>query len=213
MLARIGSSMIPTSDTLRVTHGGRRLTAQARLLRYVPLPPPQSWGAGMFEWAAEWRCADPLRYGDPVQQITQFPRLRGGLRYPLYTDGAGVTTGWLDYGEPSDTGRVVLSNPGTAPVPGQFQVAGPVAAAGFDIVQVGTDARLSYEGPVAAGSALVLDGATGAVLIDGTADRAGRLTWRDWPVVPAGGQIELAFLPRGSRTDAVLTAVVRPGWW
>lgn len=161
----------------------------------------------------ELYAPDPLRYGDPAGVSTRYPTLRGGLRYDLYTDGAGTVLGWLDYGEASDTGRVLLSNPGTADVPVTLQVTGAVDDSGFDVVQVGTDRRLTFEGPVAAGSLLVMDGATGSVLIDGTADRAGRLTWRDWPMVPAGGSVELAFLPRGAYTDAVLTAVSRPGWW
>lgn len=156
---------------------------------------------------------DPLRYSDPIALSTGFPNLIGGLRYDLYTDGLGSTLGYLDYGEPSETGTVTLSNPGTADIPVLIQVVGPVDEAGFDVIQVGTGKRLTFEDPVGAGSTLVLDGATGAVVIDGVADRGGRLTWRDWPIVPAGGSVELLFSPRGPRSEAQMTAVYRPGWW
>lgn len=156
---------------------------------------------------------DPLRYGDPIASTAVFPTLVGGLEYDLYTDGSGTDLGYLDYGVPSETGRVVLSNPGTADVPVTIEVIGPVPSQGFDIIQVGTGKRLTFEDPVGAGSSLVMDGATGAVVIDGTADRAGRLTWRDWPIVPAGGSIELLFSPRGPWSAATMTAVYRPGWW
>lgn len=129
------------------------------------------------------------------------------------TVSVGTVTGWLDYGEASTTGRVVLTNPGTADVPVLLQVEGPVTASGFEVIEVGTGRRLVFEGPVAAGSLLVMDGATGAVVLDGSSDRAGQLTWRDWPTVPRGGSTELAFIPRGTRTDATMTAVMRPGWW
>ena len=170
------------------------------------------WGRTV-RFGLELWAPDPLRYGDPVAASTSFPTLRGGLRFPLYTDGAGTDLGWLDYGEPSDTGRVTLHNPGTADVPVLLQVTGPVPEQGFDVIQVGTGGRLTFEGPVGAGSLLVLDGATGAVAIDGSQDRAGRLTRRDWPTVPRRGSVELLFSPRGPWSEAQMMAVVRPGWW
>src|SRR5690606_29987992 len=79
---------VPAKEPLRVTHGGRRLTAEARLVRWRPVA--VAWGAGFFAWEAQWVCPDPLRYG-PLQSVTTgFPELVGGLRYPLYTDGAGA---------------------------------------------------------------------------------------------------------------------------
>lgn len=156
---------------------------------------------------------DPLRYGAVVSSSTGFPVEAGGLEYDLYTDGAGADLGYLDYGVLAPGGRVSLTNAGTADAWPQFEVQGPVADEGFEIVTVGTGARLVVETPIPDGSSLVLDAATGAVLIDGTADRAGRLTWRDWAPVPAGGSVEYAFVPRGSSSAAVLTASVRPAWW
>jgi hypothetical protein len=198
-------------EDLTIEHAGRTLTAGATLTRFRPSM--AYWSSGHFGWAAEWVCSDPLRYGDPLALSTGFAVAQGGLEYDLYTDGAGTDLGWLDYGEASATGRVALYNPGTADVPVTIQVDGPIPGEGFDVIQVGAGRRLTFTGPVAVGSSLVLDGATGAVVIDGTADRAGQLTWRDWPIVPAGGSIELLFSPRGSRSEAVMTAVMRPGWW
>ncbi|MFB9956985.1 phage distal tail protein [Cellulomonas denverensis] len=106
-----------------------------------------------------------------------------------------------------------MANPGTADVWPQFQIDGPVASEGFEIALVGTDRRIRFSGPVAAGSVLVIDPATGTAVIDGSADRGGQLTYRDWFPVPAGGSIEVAFIPLGAATDAVLTGTVRPGWW
>ena len=166
-----------------------------------------------IDYQIAFYAPDPLRYGDPVSVATTFPTLRGGLSYDLYTDGAGADLGYLDYGAASDTGRIVVTNTGTAAAPVTCQVAGEVDASGFDIAQTGTDLRLRFVGPVSPGSSLVLDGSTGNVLIDGTADRAGQLTYRDWPVIPPGGSLELAFIPLGVNLGAQLTAVVRPGSW
>jgi len=185
--------------------------------------PVIDWNSGLeIECAFELWAPDPLRYAAPVSVWTLFPTPRGGLEYDLYTDGAGADLGYLDYGLASDTGRLVVTNTGTAPAPVLFQVEGDVAPEGFDIAQVDSDRRLRFVGPNSASSVLVLDGATGNVLVDGTADRGGQLTHRDWPVVPAAtrvagvlvpGSIELAFINLGATSSARLTAVIRPGSW
>lgn len=203
-----GSSL---TEPLTIDNAGRRLTVGAQLTRFKPSM--STWSSGYFHWAAEWVCPDPLRYSDPIALPATFPTRAGGLQYPLYTDGAGGILGYLDYGAPSATGRVTLTNPGTADVPVLLQVTGPIPPQGFDVIQVGSGKRLTFEDPVGEGSILVMDGATGAVVIDGNADRAGRLTWRDWPIVPAGGSVELLFSPRGPWSEATMTAVFRPGWW
>ena len=158
---------------------------------------------------------DPLRYGDYVTAPASFPTLVGGLEYDLYTDGAGADLGYLDYGEASSTGRATLTNEGTAATWPQFEVAGPIDPSGFEIVTVGTGARLVFEGAVPAGSVLVLDSATGAVLMDGESDRSDLLTWRDWWSVPAGGSVEFAFIRLGSDVGGTpsVTAALRPAFW
>lgn len=159
-------------------------------------------------------AADPLRYGTLVTAVTGFPVRSGGLRFPLYSDGAGGDVGALYYGESSgSTGRALLANEGTADTWPQFVITGPVDSSGFEIVTVGTGARLRFSASVPAGSQLVLDAATGSAVIDGTADRGGRLTWRDWAPIPAGGSSEFAFVPLGATSEATLTVTARPAFW
>ena len=155
---------------------------------------------------------DPLRYAAPVSVATGFPVLAGGLEYDLYTDGT-VDTGFLEYGISGTTGRMTITNTGNADATLFYEIAGPVPEEGFDILLVGTGARLRFAGAVSAGSRLVIDSANGLVLIDGVADRSGLLTWRDWFTVPAGGSIEIAFVNLGSFSAAQLTATIRPGSW
>lgn len=199
------------AEDLVVTRAGRTLTAGARLTAFKT-PSDADWSMGKVPFAIEWRCRDPLRYGEPESVTTLFPTLRGGLEYFLYTDGA-VDTGFLEYGEASDTGRVTITNPGTADTWPVFQVDGEIDQYGFDIAVVDTDQRIRFAGPVSAGSSLVIDSASGSAVIDGTADRGGLLTARDWFPVPAGQSVEIAFIPLGSNLGGQLTAVTRPGWW
>lgn len=158
-------------------------------------------------------AADPVLYG-PDQSIAPvgFPEQLGGLRYPLYTDGA-LVTGYLDYGPPSTSGRFTLRNDGTADVWPWFEVVGPTPPGGITLVRTDTAERIQFEGAVAAGAILRLDSADGSAVIDGTADRGGQLTWRDWWPARAGEQVEVAFLPLGPRTGAQLIPHAPSGWW
>lgn len=200
------------AEELTITRAGRTLTAFARLTAFRT-PTDLDWAMGLVPFAIEWRCPDPLRYGEVQTAATTFPVRTGGLRFPLYSDGAGTNVGALDYGDVSQTGRLVLSNGGTADSWPQFVVEGPVGSSGFELITVGTGARVTYSGAVPAGSQLVLDSATGTAVIDGVADRGGRLTHRDWTPVPAGGSVEFAFVPLGATSSAVLHATVRPAFW
>lgn len=201
-----------TTEPLVITHAGLTLTAFARLRRFRPEIGPE-WGAGRFTWVAQWVCPDPLRYGAVVAPAAVgFPAPGGGLRTPLFTNGA-TGVGRLDFGLPGTTGRVTVANPGTADASPQFTAAGPVASEGFDIVCVETGERLTFATAVQAGSTLVLDSGTGAVLLNGGADQSGYLTSAQWPTVPARSSRTFAFLPRGSATQASFTVTLRPAWW
>ena len=158
-------------------------------------------------------AAAPVLYGpEPAGAAVEFPQQLGGLRYPLYTDGTAAT-GYLDYGPPSTSGRFLLRNEGSAEVRPWFEILGPTPPGGFALVRTGDGSRIQFEGPVAAGATLRLDSADGSAVIDGSADRGGQLTWRDWfPVLP-GEQIEVAFLPLGPRTSARVIPHAPSGWW
>ena len=213
LLATLGSVFVFGDSRTRplvITHAGRTLTADAMLTRFAPTP--EVWGAGSFGWAAEWVATDPLRYGDPVALSTGFATPGGGLRTPLFSDGT-VGVGRLDFGAPGSSGRLLLSNPGSAAASPQYTVSGPVPTEGFDIVCVDTGERMTFESGISAGSLVVLDSATGRVLLNGDSDRSGYLTVAQWFKIPAGGSRTVAFLSRGATTAATMTATVRPPWW
>ena len=216
MLAELGDTFRladagARAEDLTIDLAGRELTARCFVTRYKA--PLDLWSAGLFSWAVEWVTDDPLRYGARVPATTGFPVAAGGLRWPLYSDGAGVNVGALDYGPASTTGRLILANPGTAAASIQHEVIGPVDASGFEVIQINGPGRLVFEGPVPAGSTLLLDGASGAVLMDGYADRGDVLTSRVWPVAPRLGSVELFFRPRGSTSAASLTSSLAPAYW
>lgn len=199
-----------SAETLTVTRAGRTLTASARL-RAFRTPTDLDWSVGKVPFAIEWRCADPLRYGPAATVETGFPVLAGGLEFPLFTDGTN-DTGYLEFGAQSSTGRVVVTNEGTADSTQQFTVTGPVPP--FQIVAVESGRRLVFSRPVAAGDVLVIDSATGVVVLNGgDVDYSGYLTTAEWVSVPPGGSQTFAFLPLEGTGTGTLTVTWRPAFW
>lgn len=174
----------------------------------------RSYEAGLAVVDVQLRAPDPLLYGDMViAGPTGHPALAGGLEFDLFTDGSGAATGFLEFGDTATTGRLTLSNPGTAAAWPVFAIAGPVPDTGFELVCTTTGRRLRFLGAIAADSVLTIDTSTGSALLDLVADRGGRLTIREWFSVPAGGSCEVLFTPLGPTTAATLTATYSPTFW
>lgn len=160
----------------------------------------------------EFYAPDPLRYGATVNRSTTFAAEAGGLEFDLFTDGTS-DTGYLEFGEAGSTGRVSLpAQEGTAPGHTQFLVTGPTPA--FSIVRVETGRRVTFSAPVAAGSQLLIDTATGVVTLDGgDVDYSGLLTRWEWDPVEPGTPVTFAFLPMGPSDTGSLLVAHRAAWW
>lgn len=199
-----------TIEDLVVTRAGRTLTAGARLTAFRT-PSDLTWSVGRVPFVVEWRCPDPLRYGDAQTQETGFPTLAGGMEFDLFTDGS-VDTGFLEFGAASSTGQVMVSNLGTADSWPQFTITGPVPP--FQIVAVESGDRLVFSREVAAGDVLVIDAGTGVVVLNGgDVDYSGYLTTAEWTAIPAGGSRTYAFLPVSGTGTGTMGVTWRPPWW
>jgi len=187
------------------TTSARVRLASKPLVRWLPY-------SQRVQAQVEFFAPDPLRYGSTVNAITTFPVEAGGLEFDLFTDGA-THTGALEFGEAGSTGRAYLGpQGGTAPGHTQFLVTGPTPP--FSIVRVETGRRIEFSRPVAAGAQLLIDTATGVVLIDGgDVDYSGLLTRWEWEPVEPGAPVTFAFLPHGPSDTGTLTVMHRAAWW
>lgn len=197
-------------EDLTITHAGRTLTASARLSAFEPTP--VAWGAGWWRWAAQWTCPDPLRYGPPVSTISPLPERIGGLEFPLFGLQDGAATGFLEWGPRGDTGRRVLSNPGTAPVAPTAHVVGPLPL-GFSLRRVDTGETLTWAGSLSADEWVDVDFRTKRIRLMGTADRTHLVTSGQWWTVPAATDVEAAFTAPSYDPAASVTWTLAPGWW
>lgn len=187
---------------------GQALTAGARLVRRT-VTIARTYDVGEIPFALQWRCPDPLRYGQSQPPVsTGLPTSSGGLSYPLAYP--------LDYGTAGTPGQVTLTNEGTAPAPFVFEVFGGSTTGlpgGFEL-SAGTQ-RLVYPTAVSPGETLTGDTAAGTLVAEGTADRRGFLTVADWMQVPAGGSLTIQFTSLGG-FDAAASFTVpsfRSAFW
>ncbi len=197
---------LPTWDTPR--------RARVKVRRFG-IPTDHEYEMGLATADLQLRAADSVLYGPDTTDalVTGFAQPAGGLRFPLYTNGAGTVGGILDYGPLSATGRLTVSNPGIADVSPVFKVTGPVPPEGFDLVRTDTQQRVRFADPIAAGATVTIDSADGTATISGGADRGGRLTYRDWWSSTAGQSYEVAFVNLGVYSTAQLRISSPPGWW
>jgi hypothetical protein len=180
--------------------------------RTFDAPTDAAYDVGMGHVDLELFAADPVAYGPGQSATTGFAEAGGGLEFPLFTDGT-TDVGYLDFGAPGTSGRVDLSNAGTAEFWPVFRIAGPTPLDGFEIVDVPSGRRIRYTGFVPAGSVLEIDSATGSVILDAVADRSGLLTVREWTAVPAGGSTTIGFVPLGADGSATCTVIWADAWW
>lgn len=167
-------------------------------------------------WETELHCRfqlqfiapDAYRYGQTSTASVGFAASSGsGMVFPLFPNGV------MDFGPLPDFGTLTIQNPGTADASPVFTVSGPSPSAGFTITDVGTGRSITYFGVVPAGSTLTIDSSTGAVVLDGVADRFGDALVEAWPVVPARSSRSFLFEPLSGATSAQLTASVVATYW
>lgn len=213
-LAALRAVMVPTRGALvpfwahLPTRGVLRWDVKIRRHR---IKTDMSYEMGLATAAAQLYAPDPVGYGAEVAVSTGFRAMTGGLEFDLFTDGA-TDTGFLEFGEAGSTGRVEVTNPGSAETWPTFTVAGPSPA--FEILDIASGRRLQYVDEVPAGSSVSLDSATGVVLLDQVADRSGALVRREWTPVPRESTSAFMFLPLGPFSPAAsLTVTHSPGWW
>lgn len=153
-----------------------------------------------FPWTArreigysiDARAADPRRYGDTQSDSAALAVPGGGLAFPLVLP--------LDFGIVTTDGRVDTINAGTTATSTRFVVDGGDMPDGFVLINVATGQQVTYVGPVANSTSVVLDFAARVAFINGTAPASRFLSSPEWWQVPAGSTLQVQFLARGETT-------------
>lgn len=148
---------------------------------------------------------DPLKYGELVTASTLLPSSTGGLIRP--------STWPRTWTGVSNTGQVVLTNPGNEQAPVWLRIDGPVPAGGWTVTHIGKKQALSFATSLAlgAGEFVTVDMENREVLAQGQSARAGYVTSRGWFTLDPGPNT-IAFSAANYSPTAQLTVTTKPAW-
>jgi hypothetical protein len=171
------------------------------------IPTNSEYEMGFAEADVQLRAPRPFAYGAELTDSTALTSTgTGGLTYPLDYP--------LEYGDAGSTGRLVLTNDGTASSRQTYTAWGPFDDAGFELLDLATGRRLVYAAAIDEGSWVVINSANGRVLEQGTASRRYNLTRAQWAPVPprstAVVQINALGVPQAT---ARLDVAWSPTYW
>jgi len=189
-------------EPLSITLFGRRLTAQARIVRRT-LPQDLGYQVGRQRWALQWSCPDPLRFGPLVgSPATRLPGAATGVVLPTTLPAALGSAG----------NAVDVPNDGNAAYRPVLRVTGPTAG-GFQISDIATGRRLRYAADVPVGETVTVDLDLRRVTLSGGTSVRRLLDVAQWFDIPSGGTtIRFTQLATGGTPDprATLTALDIP---
>jgi hypothetical protein len=149
-----------------------------------------------FTFAYDLVTHDPFRYGPWVPSSSGVPTPSSGLTWPLGSAPSGL---YWDWGTEGVSGRVPVSNDGTADTYSTFEVTGGLGG-GFLLTWVPTGAEIRFTRPIPDGSIVYLNPRTGRASIDGQSDVSGFLVKSEWWPIEPGQSGEVQFTPLGTVT-------------
>jgi len=170
-------------------------TSRVVSVRYVK--PNDNRATLAFEFDVDVIAPDPLRYGPEVPVVADVPVATGGLIMPL---GAGAAI--IDFGTGGASGRVAVTNPGTAPTSPAIEVTGGLEL-GFVITDTTSNRVIRFERQIPLGSTVYINQRTGRAYLDNAAsDVSGFLTSRGLFEIGPGETHQIQFQPLGAVTGA-----------
>lgn len=196
--------------------GGRKVLAAftddlqttSRLVSVRRVTPEDYRGRKFVRFAVDMIAADPIAYGAPVSVSTGVPVSGGGLLFPLGT----TPTAFWDFGADGSSGRVSVTNAGTADVWPDLIVDGGLGD-GFVVTDVTSGSTVRFERPIPDGSSVRINQRTGMASIDGQSDVSGFITQRGFFSIPAGGSHIIQFAGLGTVSGTPqFTVTLSPGY-
>lgn len=184
---------------------GRELTSEAQLLRYKPTLDPSPWGMGVWTWALQLVCPDPLRYGVWERANSALATAGTGMALPASLPAAFPAN--------PVGGALTVLNRGNTRTPGIFTITGPVVTPGL-VVNAGTrwQAAVNWDTRLLAGDALVIDTARGGAMRNGVyaAPAFGSALVKDLELRPGVNSVAAA---GNADMGSTLVATFRPAYW
>lgn len=148
---------------------------------------------------------DPRKFGDLITESTLLPSSTGGLIRP--------STWPRTWTGVSNSGQIVINNPGNTQAPVWLRIDGPIPAGGWTVTHQGKKQSLTFANSLALGTGefVTVDMEAREVLAQGQSARAGYVTSRGWFTLDPGPNT-IAFSAANFSPTAQLTVTTKPAW-
>lgn len=162
------------------------ISRQVPVLQSASAPAVKWDGMNILKFSLGLTALSPYLYEvDSVSNSSGLPHMSGGMTFP-YGFGTHQTpiSSWTWSEEDATTGKVVLSNKGTAPSPVMIRIDGPVVNP--RILHAGSGHVIAFDMSLGTGHYATINGVTHEILIDGTDPARGRVVRREWSQAEVG---------------------------
>lgn len=173
-------------------YAGMRLVArlgnigrQVQVLQSAAAPLVKWAGVNMLKFSLGLTALSPCLYGlEAVSDSSFLPSSSGGMTFPYHFEEPGVSMTSWQWSENVVSGRVNLSNEGTASSPVLIRIDGPVVDP--QVLHVESGHVIAFNASLGNGHYVTVNGATHEILVDGTDPARGRVVRREWSQAEPG---------------------------
>lgn len=164
------------------------ISRQVQVLQSASAPMVKWAGVNMLKFSIGLTALSPYLYGlEAVSGVSGLPKTSGGMLFPYHFEESGVSLSSWMWSENVGSGRVSLSNVGTAPSPVVIRIDGPVVNP--QVLHVGSGHVVAFNMSLGIGHYATVNGLTHEILIDGTDPARGRVVRREWSQAEAGDNV------------------------
>lgn len=180
-------SVLDTGGMLLIAQLGD-IGRQVRVWQSTSAPLIKWAGVNILRFSLGLTALSPYLYGlDPVSGVSELPSSFGGMSFPYHFESVdGGWTSWM-WSEEVVSGRVALSNVGTAPSPVMIRIDGPVVNP--QVLHVGSGHVMAFNMSLGSGHYVTINGMTHEILVDGTDPARGRVKRREWSQAEPGANV------------------------
>lgn len=177
-------SVLNTDGMLLVARLGD-IGRQVRVWQSTSSPLIKWEGVNILRFSLGLTALSPYLYGlDSVSGSTFLPSSSGGMTFPYHFKEDGVSSSSWMWSENIVSGRVALSNVGTAPSPVMIRIDGPVVTP--QVLHVESGHVMAFDMSLGLGHYVTINGVTHEILVDGTDPARGRVVRREWTQAEPG---------------------------
>lgn len=177
-------SVLDTAGMLLTVQLGN-LGRQVRVWQSASAPLVKWAGVNMLHFSIGLTSLSPYLYGlDSVSDSSGLPSSSGGMLFPYHFEEPAVLPSSWVWSENALSGKVALTNAGTAPSPVMIRIDGPVVNP--QVSHVGSGHVMAFAMSLGSGHYATINGVTHEILIDGTDPARGRVKRREWSQAEPG---------------------------